>query len=257
MLKTRQEGFIAVLIAAICAVFLLTGTGILLYNKIIESVNNKIIDASSIENKENIESKEKKSEPEVLAISVSEYEPKADIDGFINGVSDNYNININNAEDLKKDVKDVKKENRKNLNIVEEIKGAENKDNKADKNAKKINKTDLSAYKVNSIRTSEGDLLPENKSATVSELNAAMNAKRRSRTPDGGNGILGDIYRGAKNIIASTDEATLGASRRVLGGVADIEIEKAKLRPGGGGVKLFLDIAPKTRKSKDSGANNK
>ncbi|MBQ9564475.1 MAG: hypothetical protein IJU98_02705 [Synergistaceae bacterium] len=112
--------------------------------------------------------------------------------------------------------------------------------------AKTVNQTpDLSAYRVNAIRADRASLLPKDTSLSARDLNRAQAADNKKKAPfEGGEGLIGDVYRGTKRIVDSVDEATLNASRKALGGVA--KPDKATLRPSGNGVRLHLEIPPET-----------
>lgn len=102
---------------------------------------------------------------------------------------------------------------------------------------------DLSAYRVRA-RSSSGDtLLPGDSSLSAGALTESLQPQKKASRNDGG-GWLGDVYRGALRVVHSMDEATLDASRSALHGVADPS--SAKLRPGGGGVQLKIEIPPET-----------
>ena len=105
---------------------------------------------------------------------------------------------------------------------------------------------DLSAYKVKAHSAEGETLLPKDTSLSVEDLNAQQKKSGEKKDFDGGKGLIGDIYRGSKRLVDSMDAATLDATRRILGGVA--RPEKAKLRPGGGGVRLNIEIPPETVK---------
>ena len=98
--------------------------------------------------------------------------------------------------------------------------------------------------------------MPEDTSKSVQDLKTELNVKKKVKTFDGGKGLIGDIYRGAKKIVDGADKATLDTSRKVIGETMNLDINKARLRPGGGGVKLHLDILPKA-KNKNLKINNK
>ena len=108
-------------------------------------------------------------------------------------------------------------------------------------------KPDLSAYTVNAIRSDGKSLLPKDTSLSVKDLNQRkLDAAKDKDQFTGGNGLLGDVYRGTKKFVDKVDEATLNASQKALGSVA--KPNKATLRPSGGGVKLHLEIPPETVK---------
>ena len=115
---------------------------------------------------------------------------------------------------------------------------------------------DLSAYDVPARSAGGESLLPENEALSARDLNAQQMKPEKGKPWDGGRGWLGDVYRGAKRMVDSLDEATLDASKKALGSVADPS--SAKIRPGGGGVKLHIEIPPETvnlsgkRKAKDA-----
>lgn len=102
---------------------------------------------------------------------------------------------------------------------------------------------DLSAYRVRARSSSEDSLLPGDSSLSAGALTESLQPQKKASRNDGG-GWLGDVYRGALRAVRSMDEATLAASRSALHGVADPS--SAKLRPGGGGVQLKIEIPPET-----------
>lgn len=104
---------------------------------------------------------------------------------------------------------------------------------------------DLSAYEVDAMSADARALLPRDKSLSSRELEGHMKAAEKEPY-DGGRGLLGDAYRGAQRIVGAVDEATLAASRKVLGSVA--EPESAKIRPHGDGARLQIDIPPQSVK---------
>ena len=112
-------------------------------------------------------------------------------------------------------------------------------------NAKKTREAgpDLSAYRVRARSSSGDSLLPGDSSLSAGALTESLQPQKKASRNDGG-GWLGDVYRGALRAVRSMDEATLSASRSALHGVADPS--SAKLRPGGGGVQLKIEIPPET-----------
>lgn len=102
---------------------------------------------------------------------------------------------------------------------------------------------DLSAYRVRARSASGDSLLPKDSSLSAGALAKSLQPQKKASLNDGG-GWLGDVYRGALRVVRSMDEATLDASRSALHGVADPS--SAKLRPGGGGVQLKIEIPPET-----------
>ncbi|MBQ7262258.1 MAG: hypothetical protein IJR14_00930, partial [Synergistaceae bacterium] len=114
---------------------------------------------------------------------------------------------------------------------------------------------DLSAYEVDAMSADAMSadamsadaraLLPRDKSLSPRELEGHMKASEKEPY-DGGRGLLGDAYRGAQRIVGAVDEATLDASRRALGRVA--EPESAKIRPHADGARLHIDIPPQSVK---------
>ena len=227
-----RSGFLSVLIAAVLTVWMLAGAGAYLLNKIL---NN-----------------DERDEPEVLAIS-EEIEIDSKDEDLGNLSEDLGNL----SEDLDLDL-DLKLESGKSENKIKNIEKpaapAVNKEpvkNKLNKKArvrnkgvKKANKRNLDGFKVKAIKADEDDMLPKDKSKSLNDLKLELNKKRESKNFDGGKGLIGDIYRGAKKIVDGADKAALDASRKV-GSAVDVDVDKARLRPGGGGVKLHLDIAPK------------
>jgi hypothetical protein len=100
---------------------------------------------------------------------------------------------------------------------------------------------------VNAIRSDGESLLPKDTSLSVKDLNQRQrDAAKEKDHFTGGNGLLGDVYRGTKRFVDKVDETTLNASRKALGSVA--KPDKATLRPSGDGVKLHLEIPPETVK---------
>ena len=254
-----RERFFGVLIAALIAVCLLAGAGAYLVNKIIYEANLDL-------NEEQENNLNNFKEPEVLAVSVASEESEsedlilssedANGDLDLNNLEPEpenkiYNDNIiNNVKDDKdyKDENKIKSENKNNLN--------NNIKPKSRRVKTKVNKKDLSEYKVKAIKADEDDFMPEDTSKSVQDLKTELNVKKKVKTFDGGKGLIGDIYRGAKKIVDGADKATLDTSRKVIGETMNLDINKARLRPGGGGVKLHLDILPKA-KNKNLKINNK
>lgn len=256
-MKLRERFFI-VLIAALIAVCLLAGAGAYLINKIIYEANLNEEPENNLNNFK---------EPEVLAVSeevesedliLSLEDESGDLDLNLKSKPENkiYNANIINNINVKdnkddKDDKDenkIKSENKNNLN--------NNIKPKSRRVKTKVNKKDLSAYKVKAIKADEDDFMPEDTSKSVQDLKTEFNVKKQGKKFDGGKGLIGDIYRGAKKIVDGADKATLDTSRKVIGETMNLDINKARLRPGGGGVKLHLDILPKA-KNKNLKINNK
>ena len=256
-----RERFFGVLIAALIAVCLLAGAGAYLVNKIIYEANLDL-------NEEQENNLNNFKEPEVLAVSVASEESEsedlilssedANGDLDLNNLEPEpenkiYNANIiNNVKDDKddKDENKIKSENKNNLN--------NNIKPKSRRVKTKVNKKDLSEYKVKAIKADEDDFMPEDTSKSVQDLKTELNVKKKVKTFDGGKGLIGDIYRGAKKIVDGADKATLDTSRKVIGETMNLDINKARLRPGGGGVKLHLDILPKAKaKNKNLKINNK
>ena len=98
---------------------------------------------------------------------------------------------------------------------------------------------------MNAIRAEESSLLPEDTSLSARDLNERGKAAAKKQDPfSERKGLIGDVYRGAKGFVDSVDAATLDASRKALGSVA--QPDKATIRPGGGGVRLHLEIPPET-----------
>ncbi|MBQ3377667.1 MAG: hypothetical protein IJG62_05300 [Synergistaceae bacterium] len=256
-----RERFFGVLIAALIAVCLLAGAGAYLVNKIIYEANLDL-------NEEQENNLNNFKEPEVLAVSVASEESEsedlilssedANGDLDLNNLEPEpenkiYNANIiNNVKDDKdyKDENKIKSENKNNLN--------NNIKPKSRRVKTKVNKKDLSEYKVKAIKADEDDFMPEDTSKSVQDLKTEFNVKKQGKKFDGGKGLIGDIYRGAKKIVDGADKATLDTSRKVIGETMNLDINKARLRPGGGGVKLHLDILPKAKaKNKNLKINNK
>nr|MBQ6739321.1 hypothetical protein [Synergistaceae bacterium] len=155
-----------------------------------------------------------------------------------------------------KNVKDDKDENK--IDSVNKDNLKNNIKPKSRRVKTKVNKKDLSEYKVKAIKADEDDFMPEDTSKSVQDLKTELNVKKKVKTFDGGKGLIGDIYRGAKKIVDGADKATLDTSRKVIGETMNLDINKARLRPGGGGVKLHLDILPKAKaKNKNLKINNK
>ena len=103
----------------------------------------------------------------------------------------------------------------------------------------------MSAYRVRAHRSEGEALLPEDTSLSVKDLNRQQTAGGGEKKGfDGGNSIIGDLYRGGRRLVDSMDAATLNATRHVLGDIA--RPDKAKLRPGGGGVRLNIEIPPES-----------
>lgn len=100
---------------------------------------------------------------------------------------------------------------------------------------------DLSAYEVRAISSDKGALLPRDRSLSVQALSGRVNVEK-PEPYDGGKGWLGNAYRGAKRLVDSMDEATLNASQKALGRIA--EPESAKIRLRGGKVRLHIEIPP-------------
>ena len=220
-----RSGFLSVLIAAVLTVWMLAGAGAYLLSKILNNLNER-------------------DEPEVLAISEEIESVSEELDNF----SDDLDLNIEQVSTNK--IQSVNKEP-VNVNAVK----AENKNNLKNKKVrakskkvKKANKINLNSFKVKAIKADEDDFMPEDTSKSLNDLKLELNKKKASKTFDGGKGLIGDIYRGAKKIVEGADKATLDTSRRVIGSAVDVDIDKARLRPSGGGVKLHLDIAPKSKK---------
>ncbi|MBQ8692480.1 MAG: hypothetical protein IJ520_04975 [Synergistaceae bacterium] len=220
-----RSGFLSVLIAAVLTVWMLAGAGAYLLSKILNNLNER-------------------DEPEVLAISEEIESVSEELDNF----SDDLDLNIEQVSTNK--IQSVNKEP-VNVNAVK----AENKNNLKNKKVrakskkvKKANKINLNSFKVKAIKADEDDFMPEDTSKSLNDLKLELNKKKASKKFDGGKGLIGDIYRGAKKIVEGADKATLDTSRRVIGSAVDVDIDKARLRPSGGGVKLHLDIAPKSKK---------
>ena len=253
-----RTGFFSVLIAALIAVCLLTGAGAYLINKIIYEANLNEEPENNLNNFK---------EPEVLAVSeevesedliLSLEDESGDLDLNLKSKPENkiYNANIINNINVKddKDDKDNKDENK--INSVNKDNLKNNIKPKSRRVKTKVNKKDLSEYKVKAIKADEDDFMPEDTSKSVQDLKTEFNVKKQGKKFDGGKGLIGDIYRGAKKIVDGADKATLDTSRKVIGETMDLDINKARLRPGGGGVKLHLDILPKA-KNKNLKINNK
>ncbi|MBQ9897226.1 MAG: hypothetical protein IJM40_07925 [Synergistaceae bacterium] len=254
-----RERFFGVLIAALIAVCLLAGAGAYLVNKIIYEANLDL-------NEEQENNLNNFKEPEVLAVSVASEESESE-DLILSSEDANGDLDLNNLE--------PEPENKiYNANIINNVKDdkddkdenkikSENKNNlknnikpKSRRVKTKVNKKDLSEYKVKAIKADEDDFMPEDTSKSVQDLKTELNVKKKVKTFDGGKGLIGDIYRGAKKIVDGADKATLDTSRKVIGETMNLDINKARLRPGGGGVKLHLDILPKA-KNKNLKINNK
>ena len=254
-----RERFFGVLIAALIAVCLLAGAGAYLVNKIIYEANLDL-------NEEQENNLNNFKEPEVLAVSVASEESESE-DLILSSEDANGDLDLNNLE--------PEPENKiYNANIINNVKDdkddkdenkikSENKNNlknnikpKSRRVKTKVNKKDLSEYKVKAIKADEDDFMPEDTSKSVQDLKTELNVKKKVKTFDGGKGLIGDIYRGAKKIVDGADKATLDTSRKVIGEPMNLDINKARLRPGGGGVKLHLDILPKA-KNKNLKINNK
>ncbi|MBQ4418267.1 MAG: hypothetical protein II870_01420 [Synergistaceae bacterium] len=256
-----RERFFGVLIAALIAVCLLAGAGAYLVNKIIYEANLDL-------NEEQENNLNNFKEPEVLAVSVASEESESE-DLILSSEDANGDLDLNNLE--------PEPENKiYNANIINNVKDdkddkdenkikSENKNNlknnikpKSRRVKTKVNKKDLSEYKVKAIKADEDDFMPEDTSKSVQDLKTELNVKKKVKTFDGGKGLIGDIYRGAKKIVDGADKATLDTSRKVIGETMNLDINKARLRPGGGGVKLHLDISPKAKdKNKNLKINNK
>ena len=256
-----RERFFGVLIAALIAVCLLAGAGAYLVNKIIYEANLDL-------NEEQENNLNNFKEPEVLAVSVASEESESE-DLILSSEDANGDLDLNNLE--------PEPENKiYNANIINNVKDdkddkdenkikSENKNNlknnikpKSRRVKTKVNKKDLSEYKVKAIKADEDDFMPEDTSKSVQDLKTELNVKKKVKTFDGGKGLIGDIYRGAKKIVDGADKATLDTSRKVIGETMNLDINKARLRPGGGGVKLHLDILPKAKaKNKNLKINNK
>ncbi|MBQ3625431.1 MAG: hypothetical protein II948_01635 [Synergistaceae bacterium] len=256
-----RERFFGVLIAALIAVCLLAGAGAYLVNKIIYEANLDL-------NEEQENNLNNFKEPEVLAVSVASEESESE-DLILSSEDANGDLDLNNLE--------PEPENKiYNANIINNVKDdkddkdenkikSENKNNlknnikpKSRRVRTKVNKKDLSEYKVKAIKADEDDFMPEDTSKSVQDLKTELNVKKKVKTFDGGKGLIGDIYRGAKKIVDGADKATLDTSRKVIGETMNLDINKARLRPGGGGVKLHLDISPKAKdKNKNLKINNK
>mgnify|MGYP001696053202 CR=1 FL=1 len=112
-------------------------------------------------------------------------------------------------------------------------------------NAKKTREAgpDLSAYRVRARSSSGDSLLPGDSSLSAEALTESLKPQKKVSRNDEGGG-MGAVYRGALRAVHSMDEATLAASRSALHGVADPS--SARLRPGGGGVQLKIEIPPET-----------
>ncbi|MBR0220453.1 MAG: hypothetical protein IJQ63_01635 [Synergistaceae bacterium] len=256
-----RERFFGVLIAALIAVCLLAGAGAYLVNKIIYEANLDL-------NEEQENNLNNFKEPEVLAVSVASEESESE-DLILSSEDANGDLDLNNLE--------PEPENKiYNANIINNVKDdkddkdenkikSENKNNlknnikpKSRRVKTKVNKKDLSEYKVKAIKADEDDFMPEDTSKSVQDLKTELNVKKKVKTFDGGKGLIGDIYRGAKKIVDGAGKATLDTSRKVIGETMNLDINKARLRPGGGGVKLHLDILPKAKaKNKNLKINNK
>lgn len=98
---------------------------------------------------------------------------------------------------------------------------------------------DLSRYRVRARQASRGDYLPDDDSMTPEQMKENVNRQNSGRT-DWGNGLVGDIARGAQKLIRDADDATLDSSRKVLGSLASPD--SAKIRPYSDGVRLHIDI---------------
>ncbi|MBR1604311.1 MAG: hypothetical protein IJ667_12855 [Synergistaceae bacterium] len=221
-----RSGFLSVLIAAVLTVWMLAGAGAYLLSKILNNLNER-------------------DEPEVLAISEEVESVSDELDNFSEDLDLNIEqVSTNKIQSVNKEpvnVNAVKAENKNNLNL--------NKKAKANnKKVKKVNKINLNSFKVKALKADEDDFMPEDTSKSLNDLKLEFNKKRKAEKFDGGKGLIGDIYRGAKKIVEGADKATLDTSRRVIGAAVDVDIDKARLRPGSGGVKLHLDIAPKGKK---------
>ena len=218
-----RSGFLSVLIAAVLTVWMLAGAGAYLLSKILNNLNER-------------------DEPEVLAISEEIESESEDLDNLRDDLDLNIEqVNTNKIQSVNKEpVNAVKSENKNNL---------KNKKVKAKgKKVKKVNKRNLDSFKVKALKADEDDFMPEDKSSSLNDLKSELNKKKESKKFDGGKGLIGDIYRGAKKIVEGADKATLDTSRKVIGETMNVDIDKARLRPSGGGVKLHLDIAPKSKK---------
>ena len=216
-----RSGFLSVLIAAVLTVWMLAGAGAYLLNKIL---NN-----------------DERDEPEVLAISEEiEIDSK---DEDLGNLSEDLDLKLESGKSENK-IKNIEKPAAPAVN-KEPVKNKLNKKARVrNKGVKKANKRNLDGFKVKAIKADEDDMLPKDKSKSLNDLKLELNKKRESKNFDGGKGLIGDIYRGAKKIVDGADKAALDASRKV-GSAVDVDVDKARLRPGGGGVKLHLDIAPK------------
>ena len=238
-----RSGFISVLIAAVLTLWMLAGAGAYLLSKILNNLNER-------------------DEPEVLAISEEieseSYEQESaseDLDivsDELENLSDDLDLNIEQVSTNK--IQSVNKEP-VNVNAVKAENKNENKNNLKNKKVKakgkkvkKVNKRNLDSFKVKALKADEDDFMPEDTSKSLNDLKLEFNKKKESKKFDGGKGLIGDIYRGAKKIIEGADKATLDTSRKVIGETMNVDIDKARLRPSGGGVKLHLDIAPKSKK---------
>ena len=240
-----RSGFLSVLIAAVLTLWMLAGAGAYLLSKILNNLNER-------------------DEPEVLAISEEieseSYEQESaseDLDivsDELENLSDDLDLNIEQVSTNK-----IQRVNKEPVNAVKAVNKNNLKNNIKPKSRRvktKVNKKDLSEYKVKAIKAGEDDFLPEDTSKSVQDLKTEFNVKKQGKKFDGGKGLIGDIYRGAKKIIDGADKATLDTSRKVIGETMNLDINKARLRPGGGGVKLHLDILPKA-KNKNLKINNK
>ena len=236
-----RSGFLSVLIAAVLTLWMLAGAGVYLLSKILNNLNER-------------------DEPEVLAIS-EEIESESDEQENVSEDLDIVSEELDNlSDDLDLDMEQVSTNkiqsvNKEQVNVVKADNKNENKNNLKNKKVKakgkkvkKVNKRNLDSFKVKALKADEDDFMPEDKSKSLNDLKLELNKKKESKKFDGGKGLIGDIYRGAKKIIEGADKATLDTSRRVIGETMNVDIDKARLRPGSGGVKLHLDIAPKSKK---------
>ena len=101
---------------------------------------------------------------------------------------------------------------------------------------------DLSAYKIQPRQASKEDYLPVDESMTTAQVKNSING-RGGEGEDWGEGWIGDVMRGAQNIVKKVDDTTLDASRKALGDVASPD--KATVRPGSDGVLLHINIPTK------------
>ena len=88
-------------------------------------------------------------------------------------------------------------------------------------------------------RSASDDYLPDDDSMTLTQVRENVN-RNGDNKEDWGEGVVGDVIRGAQKVVRRADEATLDASRKALGNMASPD--SAKIRPDGDGVRLRINI---------------